>query len=182
MKKKWSVASGRWSEAERVAAGFSLRPTRSLKAAATRLMATRAQGLCERPRGQSVVELAITLPVLLLVMLGLVNLGILMNSQLVLTQAAWEGARAGATLTDPDVGDAEIVAAVQAALAGVDAGKVLIDIDPAQYEYPRDQPGPLPRGHPLAVRLEYPLTMTLPFPVTVPVRAEAVSRMEYQNP
>jgi hypothetical protein len=40
----------------------------------------------------------------------------------------------------------------------------------------------LPRGYPLAVRLEYPLTMTLPLQVTVPVRAEAVSRMEYQNP
>lgn len=137
---------------------------------------------CERPRGQSVVELAITLPILLLVMLGLVNLGILMNAQLVLTQAAWEGARTGATLTDPDDGDAEIVAAIHAALAGVDASKVLIDIDPTQYEYPRDQPGPLPRGYALAVRLEYPLTMTLPLQVTVPVRAEAVSRMEYQNP
>jgi hypothetical protein len=132
--------------------------------------------------GQSVVELAITLPVLLLVMLGLVNLGILMNAQIILTQAAWEGARAGATITDPAQGDAEIVGAVQAALAGVDASRVQIDIDPAQGEFPRNQPGPLPRGHPLAVRLEYPLSMTLPFPVTVPLRAEAVSRMEYQNP
>jgi hypothetical protein len=34
----------------------------------------------------------------------------------------------------------------------------------------------------LTVRLEYPLSMTLPFPVVVPLRAEAVSRMEYQNP
>jgi hypothetical protein len=133
-------------------------------------------------RGQSAVELAITLPVLLLVMLGLINLGILMVSQIVLTQAAWEGARAGATLTNPAQGDAEITGAVQAALAGVDAGRVEIDIDPTQGEFPRDQPGPLPRGRPLTVRLEYPLTMTLPFPVTVTLRAEAVSRMEYQNP
>lgn len=132
--------------------------------------------------GQSVVELAITLPVLLLVMLGLVNLGILMNAQIILTQAAWEGARAGATLTNPAQGDAEIVGAVQAALAGVDAGNVQIDIDPEQSEYPRNQPGPLPRGHPLTVRLEYRLSLSLPFPATVPLRAEAVSRMEYQNP
>jgi hypothetical protein len=115
-------------------------------------------------------------------MLGLINLGILMVSQIVLTQAAWEGARAGATLTNPAQGDAEITGAVQAALAGVDAGRVEIDIDPTQGEFPRDQPGPLPRGRPLTVRLEYPLTMTLPFPVTVTLRAEAVSRMEYQNP
>ena len=133
-------------------------------------------------RGQSVVELAVALPVLLIVMLGMINLGILVNAQIILTQAAWEGARAGATLTDPPNGDAEITGAVQAALTGLDAGAVLIEIDPAQTDYPRDQPGPLPRGHPLTVRLEYPLSMTLPFPVIVPLRAEAVSRMEYQNP
>ena len=132
--------------------------------------------------GQSVVELAVALPVLLIVMLGMINLGILVNAQIILTQAAWEGARAGATLTDPANGDAEITGAVQAALTGLDAGAVLIEIDPDQTDYPRDQPGPLPRGHPLTVRLEYPLSMTLPFPVTVPLRAEAVSRMEYQNP
>jgi hypothetical protein len=138
--------------------------------------------LTTAPRGQSVVELAIALPVLLLIMLGLINLGILMNSQIILTQAAWEGARAGATLTNPANGDAEIIGAVRAALTGVDAGVVQIDIDPGQADFPRDQPGPLPRGHPLTVRLEYPLSLTLPFPVIVPVRAEAVSRMEYQNP
>ena len=133
-------------------------------------------------RGQSVVELAVTLPVLLIVMLGMINLGILVNAQIILTQAAWEGARAGATLTNPPNGDAEITGAVQAALTGLDAGAVLIEIEPEQTDYPRDQPGPLPRGHPLTVRLEYPLSMTLPFPVIVPLRAEAVSRMEYQNP
>jgi TadE-like protein len=132
--------------------------------------------------GQSVVEFAITLPILLLIMLGLVNLGILMNAQLVLTQAAWEGARAGATLTNPAQGDAEILGTVRRALAGVDVEAVLIEIEPTQHDYPRDQPGPLPRGYPLTVQLEYPLALTLPFPVTVPLRAEAVSRMEYQNP
>ncbi|HET7009943.1 MAG TPA: TadE/TadG family type IV pilus assembly protein [Anaerolineales bacterium] len=132
--------------------------------------------------GQSVVELAITLPVLLLLMLGLVNLGILMSAQLVLTQAAWEGARAGATLSDPADGDAEVVGTIHRALGGVDADRVRIDIDPGQNDYPRNQPGPLPRGHPLTVRLEYAISLTLPFPVSVPLRAEAVSRMEYQNP
>ncbi|HSB90230.1 MAG TPA: TadE/TadG family type IV pilus assembly protein [Anaerolineales bacterium] len=134
------------------------------------------------PRGQSIVELAITLPVLLILLLGMVNLGILLNAQIILTQAAWEGARAGATLTNPALGDAEIAGAIESALAGLDAGNVRMEIEPAQNEYPRDQPGPLPRGYPLAVRLEYRLSMALPFPVMVPLRAEAVSRMEYQNP
>lgn len=132
--------------------------------------------------GQSVVELAITLPILLLLILGLVNLGILMQAQIVLTNAAWEGARAGATITDPAHGDEEIVGAVQRSLSGLDALRVTIDIDPEQDESPRDQPGPLPRGQPLAVSLEYRLTMSLPVSIVVPVRARAVSRMEYRNP
>lgn len=132
--------------------------------------------------GQSVVELAITLPILLLLMLGLVNLGILMHAQIVLTNAAWEGARAGATITDPSHGDEEIIGAVQRSISGLDAALVTIDIDPEQDEPPRDQPGPMPRGRPLAVSLEYRLTMSLPLVIEVPVRARAVSRMEYRNP
>jgi len=132
--------------------------------------------------GQSAVELAITLPILLLLMLGLVNLGIVMHAQIVLTNAAWEGARAGATITDPAHGDEEIIGAVQRSLSGLDASRVTIDIDPAQDESPRDQPGPMPRGQPLGVSLEYRLKMSLPVMVEVPVRARAVSRMEYRNP
>ena len=132
--------------------------------------------------GQSVVELAITLPILLLLILGLVNLGILMQAQIVLTNAAWEGARAGATIADPAHGDEEILGAVQRSLSGLDASRVTIDIDPEQDESPRTQPGPLPRGQPLAVSLEYRLTMSLPVSVEIPVRARAVSRMEYRNP
>lgn len=138
-----------------------------------------------RPRwraGQSVVELAITLPILLLLMPGLVNLGLLMHAQIVLTNAAWEGACAGATITDPAHGDEEIIGAVQRSLAGLDASRVTIDIDPEQDEPPRDQPGPMPRGEALAVSLEYRLKMSLPLVVEVPVRARAVSRMEYRNP
>jgi hypothetical protein len=130
--------------------------------------------------GQTVVGLAIAPPVLLLTMLRADQSGDLMNSQIILTQAAWE-ARAG-RLANPANGDAEIIGAVRSALAGVDASLVEIEIEPAQGVFPRDQPGPLPRGHPLTVRLEYPLSLTMPFPVTVPLRAEAVSRMEYQNP
>jgi hypothetical protein len=132
--------------------------------------------------GQAVVELAITLPVLLLLILGLINLGLLINTQITLTQAAWEGARAGATLTNPANGDAEITGAVRGALIGLDPSRLQIEIDPTQDEAPRNQPWPLPRGFPLAVRLEYHLTLALPLAIQVPVRAEAVSRMEYQNP
>jgi hypothetical protein len=132
--------------------------------------------------GQAVVEFAIVLPILLILILGLVNIGILINTQIILTQAAWEGARAGATITDPAQGDAEIVGAVRRSLAGLDADAVRIDIEPTQSEPPRNQPWPMPRGQPLTVSLEYRLSLSLPFSITVPVRARAVARMEYQNP
>jgi hypothetical protein len=132
--------------------------------------------------GQAVVELAVSLPILLLLILGLINLGMLVNTQINLTQAAWEGARAGATVADPAHGDAEIIGAVRQAAIGLNRDTVRIEIDPMQNQPPRNQPWPLPRGQPLTVRLEYPLTLTLPMTISVPVRAQAVSRMEDQNP
>ena len=133
--------------------------------------------------GQAVVEFAIVLPVLLLLILGLINLGVLVNSQIIITQAAWEGARAGATL-DPSssTGDTYIRGAVRSAMIGLsNPSAITIDISP-----PEDQRNamdwPKPRGEPLTVRLEYTLSLTLPFPVTVSLKAQATSRIEYSNP
>ncbi|NIS82213.1 MAG: hypothetical protein GTO14_18860 [Anaerolineales bacterium] len=137
----------------------------------------------KRCHAQAVVEFAIVLPVLLLLMLGLINLGVMINAQIILTQAVWEGARAGATL-DPEIedGDAHIRGAVQAAMSGLtNPDSVLIDISPSGDE--RDAMGwPKPRGEPLQVTLEYPLGLTLPFPVTLKLGAQATSRIEYSNP
>lgn len=138
-----------------------------------------------RPRaraGQALVELAITLPVLLLLLAGLINIGLLIHAQLILTQAAWEGARAGATISDPSQGDLEIMGAVRTALVGLNPDRVQIEIEPAQYEPPRNQPFPMPRGQPLTLTLELEFELNVPFGITVPLRAQAISRMEYSNP
>ena len=140
-------------------------------------MKTRGPG-----RGQAVVELAVVLPVLLLLMIGIVNLGLMINAQLELTQAAWEGARAGATLLDPTSGDSEIHGAISAALTSISPAEVDVHIDPAADEWPRSGDWPLPRGHPLSVTLRHEYPLYLPVAVDVPLQAEAVSRMEYQNP
>ncbi len=131
--------------------------------------------------GQGVVELAVTLPVLLLLIFGLVALAQLMVAQIELTQAAWEGARAGATLRDPARGDAEIQGAVLGALRSLNPNALTIEIHPRQDQPPRNEPWPMPRGHPLAVRLRYAFSLNLPFSLTLPLEAQAVSRMEYQN-
>lgn len=131
---------------------------------------------------QAVVEFALVLPVLLLLTIGLINVGLMIEAQLELSHAAWEGARAGATMRDPSSGDDEITGAVLAALSLVDADLVEIDINPSAQEWPRTEPWPLPRGYALTVRLRYTFPLMLPLAPTVPLEAQAVSRMEYQNP
>jgi len=131
---------------------------------------------------QALVEFALSLPVLLLLVLGLVNIGLLINAQIAVTQSAWEGARAGAIISDPAQGDQEIVGAVKRSVPGFNADLLQIDIDPQQDETPRDQPWPAPRGSPITVTVSYPMTLFIPVAVNVSVSARAVSRMEYQNP
>lgn len=131
---------------------------------------------------QAVVELAVVLPVLLLLLIGSVNVGLMINAQMELTQAAWEGARAGATIVDPSSGDAEIFGAITRALSSLDPAQLQVEIDPNAGEWPRTEAWPLPRGHPLSVSLNYDFPLYLPGAIKVPLRAQAVSRMEYQNP
>jgi hypothetical protein len=133
--------------------------------------------------GQAVVEFAIILPILLILLLGLINVGVLVNAQIILTQAAWEGARVGATLDQArGEGDAEILSAVEAAVQGLSTpASVQVSIIPDESAR-RTMPWPAPRGMSLRVIVEYPLQMTLPLQVGLKLHAEAVSRIEYSNP
>ena len=67
----------------------------------------------KRERGQALVEFAMVLPVLILLVVGMMQFGLLFHEFLLVTHAAREGARV-ATLGGSD---AEIVAAVTAAAA-----------------------------------------------------------------
>ena len=134
-----------------------------------------------RPGGQSLIEFALVLPVLLTLMVFLIEFGVLFYTQLVVTHAAWEGARAGATIVEPARGDEEITAAVINSAWGLVPEKLVVDIDPTQDEYPRNQPWPKPRGEELSVVVGYELQLTLP-DITLPITGKAVTRMEYQNP
>jgi len=131
--------------------------------------------------GQALVEFAFVLPLLILLLVVIVDLGIIFYTQMTVTNAAWEGARAGATIVDPDHGDQEIFGAVQAAVYGLNVSNLKIEIDPTQDESPRNQPFPAPRGSPLSVTVQYPLELSLP-KFILPITGKAVTRMEYQNP
>jgi len=131
--------------------------------------------------GQTLVEFAFVLPILLLLMVAIIDFGIIFYSQMAVSNAAWEGARAGATIIDPSQGDQEITGAIHGAAFGLDISQLTIDIDPAQDESPRDLPFPAPRGEALTITIQYQVELTFP-QITVPVSGRAVTRMEYQNP
>lgn len=132
-------------------------------------------------RGQNLIEFALVLPLLLFLLVMMLEVGRLLYVQIVVTNAAWEGARTGATLANPSRGDAEIVGAVQRAAYGLDPARLRVEIRPAQNEFPRNQPAPYPRGHPLTVTVTYEVELFL-LSRSVPVSAQATTVMEYQNP
>lgn len=64
--------------------------------------------------GQSLVEFALTLPLLLAVVFGAIEFGVAMYDKAVLTNASREGARAGVISKTPRLTDAQIQAVVTA--------------------------------------------------------------------
>jgi hypothetical protein len=131
--------------------------------------------------GQTLVEFAFVLPILLLLMVAIFDFGIIFYAQMAVSNAAWEGARAGATIIDPLKGDQEIIGAIHSAAFGLDISQITIDIDPTQNESPRNLPFPAPRNERLKVSIHYQVKLTFP-QISIPIYGQAVTRMEYQNP
>lgn len=75
--------------------------------------------------GQATVELALVVPIMALLVMGIVQLGLIFRSQLALDGAVRDGARIGATGAD----DAQIVDRVVAA-GGLDRAALTVDIAP----------------------------------------------------
>jgi Flp pilus assembly protein TadG len=78
-------------------------------------------------RGQALVEFAFTLPLLLMLLIGIIESGILLNNWVILTDAVRSGARELAISRAPGV-DACTRAAnrVQAAAIGLTAGSIVV--------------------------------------------------------
>jgi len=107
-------------------------------------------------RGQALVEFALVLPFLLLFALAIVLIAEIGVARLALEHAAAEGARAGSLTND----DEEIVGAIRAAAAPLDATRVRPTIEPGEHDAPRSGD---PRGSILRVALEYAVPVPLAF-------------------
>lgn len=81
--------------------------------------------------GQAAVELALVLPFLLLLLVGILEFGRGWNEHQVITDAAREAARRAAIVTDPPTTEADIVNTAIAAIAraGIDPARATITLD-----------------------------------------------------
>ena len=81
-------------------------------------------------KGQSLVEFAIILPVLLLLLLGIAEFGIMLNSYLTIQNVTREGARLGVV----GGSDAEIVALIKTTSPNLTASDMTITITPSEID------------------------------------------------
>lgn len=86
-------------------------------------------GKClESKKGQSIVETALVLPILVLLLTGIIDFGFMFNNYLVVSNASREGARAAAV----GASDVEIQDAVENVAASLSLTKLSISISPAE--------------------------------------------------
>ena len=113
-----------------------------------------------KERGQSLVEFVLILPVLLIILAGMLDLGRLYFAYVAVTDAAAEGAAYAAihpeyTAIPPEDEDNEIVNRAQAASGG------LVEIDRSLVLAP--PPPTVASGEPVTVTVSYTFTLATPF-------------------
>lgn len=79
-------------------------------------------------RGQGLVELALTLPMLIVILAGLVHFGFIMQSQQVITNASRVGARRG-TQADGDESKIQTAVVNYCQQAGLDPGDLSVQVN-----------------------------------------------------
>jgi hypothetical protein len=130
-----------------------------------------------RPRddgGQATLEAALTLPVVLIVLLLIVQVGIVVRDALALAQAAREGVRAAAVSGSPDAARDAVIASA----GPLDAHRIEVSLDPADD---------WTSGAALEVECRYLERLAIPIvsrivSLDLPLRASATMRAERAPP
>lgn len=102
-------------------------------------------------RGVAAVEFALILPLLLVILFGIIDFGLMLYDKAVITNAAREGARAGIVLRNPRLTKAEI----EAVANNYCRGAVLRIAEPAPCTATATLPSPVAFGAELVVRVDY---------------------------
>ncbi|MGF7185899.1 Flp pilus assembly protein TadG [Desulfitispora alkaliphila] len=127
--------------------------------------------LIRERRGQALVELALVLPILLMILFGIIEFGRIFNAQLTVTHASREGARYGALGTS----DMEIIEQVKGSVASLNQEEVEVTIAPITAWRTR--------GEEISVQVDYQVPLYTPFvgrivPNPFPVRGHTTMRIE----
>lgn len=101
-------------------------------------------------KGQSLVEFALILPLILLILMGILEFGVMLNSYLAINHASKEGARLGALGGT----DAQVLQEILDISPALDTSKITVHINPAQ--------GFRTRGTALTVTVDYNYQVMLP--------------------
>ncbi|MEA1961385.1 MAG: TadE family protein [Bacillota bacterium] len=127
--------------------------------------------ILKNQQGQALVELALVLPVLLMILMGIIEFGRVFGASMVLNSLSREAARYGVVGYD----DLQIHALVTERRTWLDDEKLVVVISPVNGE--RD------KGDPLQVQIDYSLDLITPIvgdilPNPVPLSAQCIMRME----
>ena len=103
----------------------------------------------KREEGAAAVEFALVLPLLILILFGIIEFGLVLYRQEVITNASREGARYGIVIGSPrpTTGEIEDVVNTYLTNAGLNAGNATIEVTP---------PPVMSSGSDLTVRVVYP--------------------------
>ena len=99
-------------------------------------------------RAATLIEFALTLPILLMLMFGMIEFGRILNAQIMVTSAAREGARLAAL----GVNAGQVEAHVRDSCASLAGDALVIEITNAGGS----------SGSPVAVRVGYPVEIVVP--------------------
>jgi TadE-like protein len=121
--------------------------------------------------GQATVETALTLPIVLIALLLIVQVGIVVRDAMALTQAAREGARAAAVSASDD----DATTAIARSAGPLAADRIVIGLFPPE--------GERRRGDAVTVQLAYEERLSIPIvsrivALDLPLRATATTQLE----
>ncbi|MBU8908041.1 TadE family protein [Desertibacillus haloalkaliphilus] len=122
-------------------------------------------------KGQTTVELALSVTVILLLIFGMVDFGRIFHANLVINHAGREAAR----MMSVGGSDADIIQSARTASASLDATRLTVSVSPSRTERRR--------GVQATVVLSYSIQMTTPFlsavvPNPLVITNRTVARME----
>ncbi len=135
----------------------------------TRLAGLR--GFIRRERGQALVEMALVIPVLLLLLVGICEFGRILGAYMVINNLAREGARYGVVGHN----DLEIENQILSERTWLDEERIVVYINPAFVDRRK--------GEPLDIQVDYSVDLMTPvfshiLPKPVPISAKCDMRIE----